>query len=60
MTENARRAYALRFRELLDHGTPRKQALLQVRQEICAKHPGLPNSRTQIYVWCKKFGVSTK
>lgn len=60
MTDNARKKWALRFRELLDAGVPRKKALLQVRDEIRAISPELPNSRTQIYAWCKKFKVSTK
>lgn len=60
MTEARKKSAALRFRELLDAGVPRKKALLQVREEIRAVDAELPNSRTQIYVWCKKFGVSTK
>ena len=60
MTESKRQEFARRFRALLDSGTPRKQALLQVRDEIAAIHPDLPRSRTQIYAWCKKFGVSTR
>ena len=60
MTEERRRAMALRFRELLDAGVPRKKALLQVRDEIRAIDVELPNSRTQIYAWCKKHGVSTR
>lgn len=34
MTENARKHWALRFRELLNNHVPRKLALLQVRREI--------------------------
>lgn len=60
MTEERRKAWARRFRALLNAGIPRKMAMLQVRQEIRKVHPKLPCSRTQIYAWCKKFGVSTR
>ncbi|MDD5302984.1 MAG: hypothetical protein PHS14_07710 [Elusimicrobia bacterium] len=60
MTEARKKSSALRFRELLDAGVPRKKALLQVRDEIRAVDPDLPNSRTSIYAWCKKWGVSTR
>lgn len=60
MTEQRRKAAALRFRALLDEGVPRKFAILRVRQEIRKVHPRLPCSRTQLYAWCTKFKVSTK
>jgi len=60
MTEQRRRAFALRFRELLDKGVPRKRALLQVREEIRALDWELPNSRATIYAWCAKHKVSTR
>lgn len=60
MTDRFRRWAANRFRELLDEGLHRKSALLQVRDEIKAKDASLPNSRTQIYAWCKRFKVSTR
>lgn len=60
MTEQRRKAAALRLRALLNKGTPRKMAILQVRQEIRKIHPKLPCSRTQLYAWCKRFKVSTR
>jgi hypothetical protein len=60
MTDKLRHSMALRFRYLMDTGTPRKMALLQVQDEIHALNPHLPRSRTQIYVWCRKFKVSTR
>ncbi len=60
MTEARKKSMALRYRELLDAGVPRKKALLQVRDEIRAIDAELPNSRASIYAWCKKHGVSTR
>lgn len=60
MTESARKHWALRFRQLLDQHVPRKQALLQVRNEIRGVSRKLPSDRASIYRWCKKFKISTK
>lgn len=60
MTDASRKKWALRFRKLLDQGVQRKKAMLQVRDEIRAIDVDLPCSRTQIYAWCARFGVSTR
>jgi hypothetical protein len=60
LTDASRREFALKYRAFLDAKVPRKSALLKVQQEIRAIDPSLPCSRTQIYVWCKKFGISTR
>jgi hypothetical protein len=60
MTDKFREKAALRFRELLDSGVLRKKALLQVKQEMKAIDEEMPCSRTRIYEWCKRFGVSTR
>ncbi len=48
----------MKFRELLDAGVPRKKAMLTVR--VALREAGLPHSVTQIYAWCRKFGVDTR
>ena len=58
MTDKLRKAVARKFRDLLDQGMPRKQALLATRAAL--RDAGLPSSQTQLYSWCRKFGVSTK
>lgn len=60
MTDKLRRRYAQMFHDLINSGVHRKQALLQVRDSIRALNPALPNSRTQVYAWCRKFGISTR
>lgn len=60
MTEALRQWAANRLRQLLDEGVPRKMALLQVKNEVKKKNPALPCSRSSIYAWCDKFGVSTR
>jgi hypothetical protein len=60
VTEALREWAANRLRQLLDEGVPRKMALLQVKREVKAKNDGLPCSRSSIYAWCKKYGVSTR
>lgn len=53
MTNRQRQKAARRFRELMDNGVHRKEAVLKVRTEL-----GVP--RTSLYRYCKRFGVSTK
>lgn len=60
MTEKLRKHFANRFRELLDSGMLRKQAMLQVRDEIRALNPEFPHSKAAIYLWCRKFSVNTR
>ena len=58
MTEARRRAACERLRELLDEGMHRKLAFRTVIDEIKAQNPELPASRSQLYAWCARFGVS--
>lgn len=53
MTDKLRKAAAERFRELLDQRMLRKQAVILVRQEFTI-------SRTSLYEYCARFGVSTR
>lgn len=58
MTDKMRLEAARRFRELLDQGVLRKAAIMQVISEIRLRK--LPCSRTRLYAWCGRFGISTK
>lgn len=58
MTDAQRRQAARRLRSLLDGGTHRKAAFLQVIQELRTRK--MPASRSRLYAWCVRFGVSTR
>lgn len=58
MTDKLRLQFALRYQTLLHSKLTRKEAMLQLREEIYDVNPAYPRSRTQIYVWCRKFDIS--
>jgi len=60
MSERLRRKFAVLFCKLIHSGFPRKQALVMVQNEIKLLNPALPRSRVQIYLWCRKFKLSTR
>lgn len=53
MTNARRKLVAKRFREMLDEGTHRKQALMEIGQQYGV-------SRRSVYNYCKEFSISTK
>jgi hypothetical protein len=59
VTEHLRQAAAQMFRQLLDSGMHRKRAVLEVKEWVRGKDPDQPCSRSSIYAWCAKFGIST-
>jgi len=58
MTDNARRQAALKLRALLDAGVHRKQAIYEVLKDVRERYGC--GSRSQLYTWCARFGVSTR
>ena len=60
MPDTLRRKYAQMYVRLIRKGMTRKQAMLRVRDTIRELNPLYACSRVQIYVWCKRFGLSTR
>lgn len=58
MVDRIREASAIKFRQLLDQGVPRKQARFIVIDTL--RKAGHRCSKTQLYAWCRKFGVNTR
>lgn len=57
MHKKMQKVVVKRLRALMNQGMHRKQAFYIVQQALIKAD--LPHSQAQIYVWCKKFGVST-
>ena len=58
MTDRLRRTAALKYRDLVNKGIPRKQAMWAVRGAL--RDAGLPWSKSQVYEWCRKFGIDVR
>jgi len=60
MTDRIRHQAARMVRSLMDSGKHRKEAFYETIKWVKTQDPRLRCSRSTLYAWCDKFGVSTR